>query len=136
MPEGAAKLPQVLAVDDSPIVLEMVRRILKDDYQVLLADNAVEALSKIYHEPISVLLLDVSMPQIDGLELCRTVRNLPQFRNLPIVMITSRDKAFDRVQGRMAGATEYLTKPFEAQQLKQIVDRLTRSTESPAGSVA
>lgn len=115
--------PTVLTVDDSLIVHQMVKRALEPEYRVLVADNAVEALSIIYHEPIAVLLLDVLMPGVDGLEFCRTVRNLPQFQNLPVVMVTSRDSPFDRVQGRMAGATEYLTKPFDADQLKQIVQR-------------
>ena len=113
----------VLAVDDSPIVQETIERALGSKYRVLVEDNALDALSLIYHEPISVLLLDISMPEIDGLELCRTVRNLPQFKELPIIMLTARDKAFDKVKGRMAGATEYLTKPFDAEQLRQVVSQ-------------
>lgn len=115
--------PKVMAVDDSVVMQNLVKRALEDDYQVLVADNAVDALSMIYHEPIAVLLLDVSMPGIDGLELCRTVRNLPHFQNLPIVMLTARDGLFDKVQGRLAGATEYLTKPFDAEQLRQVVGK-------------
>ena len=114
----------ILVVDDSPIARKQIQRALDGHYHVLLADNAVEALSKIYHEQISLLLLDVSMPEIDGLEMCRTVRNLPQFQQLPIVMITARDGVFDKVQGRLAGATEYLTKPFEPETLLQVVEKL------------
>lgn len=117
----------ILAVDDSPVGQATIKRALGNEYRVLVKDNALDALSLIYHEPIAVLLLDVSMPEIDGLELCRTVRNLPQFQTLPIIMITARDKAFDKVKGRMAGATEYLTKPFDAQELRQIVDRYARA---------
>lgn len=117
----------VLAVDDSPVMQATIERALGSEYRVLVKDNALDALSLIYHEPIAVLLLDVSMPEIDGLELCRTVRNLPQFQELPIIMITARDKAFDKVKGRMAGATEYLTKPFDAQELRQIVDRYAKA---------
>lgn len=123
--------PKVMAVDDSVIMQNLVKRALEDDYQVLVADNAVDALSMIYHEPIAVLLLDVSMPGIDGLELCRTVRNLPHFQNLPIVMLTARDGLFDKVQGRLAGATEYLTKPFDAEQLRQVVGKFVSATLSP-----
>ena len=113
----------ILTVDDSAITQQMIQRALGQDYRVLLEDNALDALSLIYHEPIAVLLLDVSMPEIDGLELCRTVRNLPQFQELPIIMLTARDKAFDKVKGRMAGATEYLTKPFDVEQLRHIVSK-------------
>jgi twitching motility two-component system response regulator PilG len=113
----------VLAVDDSPVMQKTIQKILGSEYRVLIADNALDALSTLYHEPISVLLLDVSMPDIDGLEVCRTIRSLPQFKTLPIVMVTARDKAFDRVQGKMAGATEYLTKPFSNTELLDLVSR-------------
>ena len=113
--------PTILAVDDSPVMQAMVKRALSNEYRVILADNAVDALSIIYHDRISLLLLDVTMPGIDGLELCRTVRNIPQFEELPIIMLTARDGMFDKVQGRLAGATEYLTKPFESDRLCQVV---------------
>lgn len=118
----------ILAVDDSVVMQGVVKQILGEDYKVLVADNAVDALSTIYHEQVSVLLLDISMPGIDGLELCRTVRSIPQFEDLPIVMLTARDGAFDKVQGRLAGATEYLTKPFEAEQLREAIERFIKSS--------
>ncbi|WP_026099042.1 response regulator [Kamptonema formosum] len=123
MPSNLNSVPTILAVDDSPVMLELIKRTLEADCRVLVADNSVDALSIIYHEKISGLLLDISMPGIDGLELCRTVRNLPQFQTLPIIMLTSRDGLFDKVQGRLAGATEYLTKPFEAAQLRLAVSK-------------
>ncbi len=121
MSGSGSSTPTILAVDDSTVMQEMIKRALSSDYRVLVADNAVDALSLIYHETISILLLDVSMPGVDGLELCRTLRSLPQFRDLPIIMLTARDGAFDKVQGRLAGATEYFTKPFQAEQLRQVV---------------
>ncbi len=117
-------LPTILAVDDSPVMHSLVKQALGKDYRVLVTDNAVEALSLLYQEPVSILLLDVTMPEIDGLELCRTVRNLPQFQALPIIMLTARDGAFEKVQGRLAGATEYLTKPFDPQTLSQVINQL------------
>ncbi len=125
----------VLAVDDSAVMQEMIKRTLGKEYRVLVEDNALDALSLIYHEPIAVLLLDVTMPDIDGLELCRTVRNLPQFQELPIIMLTARDKAFDKVKGRMAGATEYLTKPFDAEQLRQIVSKYAHAPVPPQSEI-
>lgn len=121
MSDSNNPVPTVLAVDDSVVMQDLVKRALTNEYRVLVADNAVDALSMIYHEQVSILLLDVSMPGIDGLELCRTVRNIPQFQELPIIMLTARDGLFDKVQGRLAGATEYMTKPFDAAQLRQMV---------------
>jgi twitching motility two-component system response regulator PilG len=117
-----AQQKTILAVDDSVVMQGVIKQVLGGNYRVLVADNAVDALSMIYHEKVAVLLLDVSMPGIDGLELCRTVRSIPQFQSLPIVMLTARDGAFDKVQGRLAGATEYLTKPFDADQLRSVVN--------------
>ncbi len=122
----------VLAVDDSPVMQKMIHNALKDEYNVLLADNAVDALSTIYHQTIALILLDVSMPGVDGLELCRTVRSLPQFQNLPIIMLTARDGAFDKVQGRLAGATEYLTKPFDGEHLRQTLRQFLSPTNTEA----
>jgi twitching motility two-component system response regulator PilG len=128
MSVNESKQRTILAVDDSAVMQGVVKQILGKDYRVLVADNAVDALSTIYHEQVSVLLLDVSMPGIDGLELCRTVRSIPQFQNLPIVMLTARDGAFDKVQGRLAGATEYLTKPFEAEKLREVINQFIKSS--------
>jgi len=114
-------LPTILAVDDSAVMQELIKRSLAGYCQVLVASNAVDALNLIYHEQISLLLLDVSMPEIDGLELCRTLRSIAQFRDLPIVMVTARDGFFDKVKGKFAGSNEYLTKPFEAEKLRQLV---------------
>jgi DNA-binding response OmpR family regulator len=127
MSESSSPVATILAVDDSVVMQDLVKRALAHDYRVLVADNAVDALSMIYHEQVAILLLDVSMPGIDGLELCRTVRNIPQFQELPIVMLTARDGLFDKVQGRLAGATEYLTKPFDAAQLRQVVGNFINS---------
>lgn len=117
-------VPTVLAVDDSIVIHHMVKRALEPDYEVLVTDSPVDALAMLNQHNIAVVLLDVSMPTISGLEMCRTIRNLPQFQHLPVVMVTSRDRSFDRVQGRLAGATEYLTKPFEPEQLRQVVQNL------------
>lgn len=126
MVSGANTIKTILAVDDSAIVQQSIKRSLENDYRVLVTGNAVDALSLIYHEPISAVLLDVTMPGVDGLELCRTVRSLPQFQTLPIIMLTARDSPFDKVQGRLAGASEYLTKPFDAVALRQILEKLTQ----------
>lgn len=113
--------PIVLSVDDSLVVQTMIKRALGDNYQVLLVSNAVDALKVINTNSIALLLLDVTMPGIDGLEFCRTVRSIPKFKNLPIIMLTARDKFSDKLRGQMVGATHYLTKPIEPKQLLQTV---------------
>lgn len=120
-PTALISRPTVLAVDDSPFMQELLERMLTGYCRVLLASNAVDALNIVYREDVSVLLLDIAMPKIDGLELCRIIRGTPQFQALPIVMVTARNSSFDRIQCKLAGADEYLAKPFEAEELLQII---------------
>lgn len=134
MPVNSFNSPTILAVDDSPVMQKTIQRTLEKHYRVILADNALDALSTIYHERIAVVLLDVSMPDIDGLEMCRTVRSLPQFADLPIIMLTARDKAFDKVKGHLAGATEYLTKPFDGEQLLDLVEKYSHQHQPQPSS--
>jgi CheY-like chemotaxis protein len=115
------KLPIILCVDDSPVMQTTIKRALSSHYQVLIADNAVDALNIVYNQPISLMLLDVSMPDIDGLELCRTIRKLPKFKDLPIIMLTAKDGLIDKMKGQIAGSTQYLTKPFNNEQLLKVV---------------
>lgn len=122
--DGITSSAIVLSLDDSPVIHQLVKRALEPEYQVITVDNAIDALSNIYDQPVSILLLDVQMPDVNGLEFCRTLRSLPQFQHLPVIMITSQDKPFDRVKGQLAGATEYLTKPFDAEKLREMVQRL------------
>lgn len=124
----------ILAVDDSILIQELLKELLADEYNVIVADNAQDALSLIYKEPVALLLLDVWMPGVDGLELCRTLRSLPQYENLPIIMLTAKDKVFDKVQGRLAGATEYLTKPFDPEKLRQTCRKFLSLKKSTAGN--
>ncbi|WP_414586222.1 response regulator [Scytonema sp. PCC 10023] len=115
--------PVILSVDDSPVVQILIKRALGERYQVLFSDNALQALSLMNTNPIALLLLDVTMPDIDGLEFCRTVRSIAKFKNLPIIMVTARDKFSDKLRGQIAGTTHYLTKPFEPHHLLEVVGK-------------
>jgi CheY-like chemotaxis protein len=116
-------LPIVLSVDDSSIVQTMIKRAISDRYEVLLANSAVTALNMLNSHPVSLLLLDVTMPDIDGLELCRTIRNMSKFRNLPIVMLTAKDGLLDKVRGQFAGTTHYLIKPVDREKLLPVLEK-------------
>lgn len=73
-----------------------------------------------------MILLDVSMPGVDGIEFCRIARRSPNFKNLPVVMLTARDTVYDKIEGRLAGATDYLTKPFNAAELLKAIDNILK----------
>ncbi|WP_265266076.1 response regulator [Spirulina subsalsa] len=125
-PEQSSDLivPKVLAVDDSIAIQDLIRQILKAKYQVFTASNTVEALGILYHEKVNLMLLDISLPGVDGLELCRIIRKNALYKNLPIIMVTSRNSLSDKLEGKMAGASEYLTKPFDPKHLVQTIETL------------
>ena len=113
-----AELATVLSVDDSPVVQTMLKRSLSDRYNVILANNGMDALKILNSKRnIALVLLDVTMPDIDGIELCRTIRRFKKFQQLPIIMLTAKDGMFDKVKGKFAGSTEYLTKPVDREAL-------------------
>ena len=120
------RLPIVLSVDDSPIVQTRIKRALSEHCQVLLANDAMSALHILARQPVDLLLLDVTMPGIDGIELCQTLRRMSKFTQLPIIMLTAKDKSYDRALAEMVGATEYLTKPLDDAKLIAIVNQYTK----------
>ncbi len=121
------ELPIVLSVDDSPIVQTRIKRALSDCCEILLANDAMSALHLLARQPVDLLLLDVTMPGIDGIELCQTLRRMSKFAQLPIVMLTAKDKSYDRALAEMVGATEYLTKPLDDEKLVAIVNKYAKS---------
>ncbi len=116
--QAETHLSTVLSVDDSPVVQAMLKRSLKGSYEVLLASNGMDALKILNSkQKIDLVLLDVTMPDVDGIELCRTIRRFKKFQNLPVIMLTAKDGMFDKVKGKFAGSTEYLTKPVDKDNL-------------------
>lgn len=119
------ELITILSVDDSPVVQTMIKRALKDHYNLLLASNGMDALKVLNtnKNKIRLALLDVTMPDIDGLDLCRTIRKMEPFAELPIIMLTAKDGMFDKFKGKFAGSTEYLTKPVDKEQLLATIEK-------------
>jgi CheY-like chemotaxis protein len=115
--------PIILSVDDSKIVQVSIRKSVGDLYNVMFASNAMEALNILNSQPITLLLLDVNMPDIDGLELCRTIRNIGKFKTLPIVMVTAKDGIIDKMKGQFAGSTHYLNKPVDREKLLPVLEK-------------
>jgi DNA-binding response OmpR family regulator len=121
----------VLVVDDEPIVRDVVVRYLeRDGYTTLQAATGDEAQRMLEREPPSLVVLDVMLPGIDGLELCRWIRSRSQ---VPIVMLTARGEEADRIVGLELGADDYLTKPFSPRELTVRVRNLLRRTVQPLG---
>jgi two-component system response regulator MprA len=107
---------KILVVDDEPAVRESLRRALQlEGYDVELAPDGQAALERLDEDGVDALLLDVSMPRLDGLETCRRLRSAGS--SLPVLMLTARDEVADRVAGLDAGADDYVVKPFALEEL-------------------
>jgi DNA-binding response OmpR family regulator len=115
----------VLIADDEPNVTELVRVTLEDDrVRVVAAPDARTALSLASALRPDVVLLDVQLPDGDGVDVCRRLRQAPEQAATPIIMLTAAAQEQDRARGLAAGATHYLTKPFSPVRLLGLVERL------------
>jgi len=124
---------RILVVDDDRAVRESLRRSLSfNGYTVDLAEDGVEALEAITNERPDALVLDVMMPRLDGLEVCRQLRSTGD--DLPILVLTARDSVSERVSGLDAGADDYLPKPFALEELLARLRALLRRTGPEEGS--
>src|SRR6266516_3019651 len=121
---------RVLVVDDDAKITGFLRRALAyEGYQVEVAEGGAAALSQAMKSPPDVVVLDVMMPGLDGLEVCRRLR---AEGDVPVLMLTARDAVGDRVEGLDAGADDYLAKPFALEELLARLRALLRRREAGA----
>ena len=128
--EAPANTPgvKVLVIDDSNTIRRSAEIFLKQGgYQVLLAEDGFDALSKVNdHEP-DLIFCDILMPRLDGYQTCAIIKRNTKFANVPVIMLSSKDGLFDKARGRMVGSQDYLTKPFTKDQLLQAVEQHRRT---------
>ncbi len=118
-------MPSVLTVDDSPSMRQMVSFTLRRaGYEVLEAGDGVEALETARRQPVDVVLTDVNMPRMNGIELVRALRELSTYRFTPILLLTTEDGAERKQEGRAVGATGWIVKPFDPDSLLATVGRV------------
>lgn len=117
----------ILVVDDSLSIRNLLQVVLKDaGYQVLLAEDGKDAIKYLDHEGIRLLITDLHMPVMNGLELIKHVRQTDHYRYLPILFLTTETKGEIKMEAKNAGATGWITKPFSNEKLLQIINRVLR----------
>ena len=117
----------ILTVDDSPSMRQMVSLTLSQrGHQVIEACDGRDALAKIAAQPVHMIITDLNMPNMNGIDLIRQARALPQCRFIPIVMLTTESQPEKKQEGRAAGATGWIVKPFTREQLGAVVDKVLR----------
>ncbi len=109
---------RVMVIDDSQTIRRTAETLLaREGYEVVTAQDGFEALSKIADHQPDIIFIDIMMPRLDGYQACALIKNNPQFRATPVIMLSSKDGLFDRARGRIVGSDEYLTKPFTRDEL-------------------
>jgi len=118
----------VFAVDDSPTARASIEYTLtKAGYNVILAEDGVQALNKIpeHSDSIDMFLFDVNMPNMDGITLIKKVREFDDFKFTPILFLTTESQESKKMEGKSAGASGWIVKPFEPEQLVSLIKRFT-----------
>jgi DNA-binding response OmpR family regulator len=122
---------KVLVVDDEPDALELIAFNLKGaGLDVVTASDGAEALKKAAHQAPDLIVLDVMLPEVDGLEVCKVLRRSSKTAGVPILMLTSKAAEVDRIVGLELGADDYVTKPFSPRELVLRVKRLLRGPKT------
>jgi len=125
-------LPGVLVVEDNEDILELMQRLLNNDYQVSTATNGKEALVMLEHEKIDLIVSDIMMPEIDGVELCRLVKNNIEYSHVPIILLTAKTDEKDRADAYESGADAFISKPFNLNVLHARIRNLLKNRERVA----
>ena len=124
--------PKILVVDDEPDAVELVGFNLKAaGCDVVTAADGEEALKKARSILPNLIILDLMLPEVDGIEVCKILRRDPKTSGIPIIMLTAKGAEFDRVLGLELGADDYVTKPFSPRELVLRVKRLLRAETAP-----
>ena len=116
----------ILVVDDCKMIRVTTKKILlKAGYDVVLATDGFDALSKIVEYRPGLIILDIMMPDIDGYETCALIKQHREFRNIPIIMLSGKNSRFDRSRSKLAGFNQCLTKPFNEHGLISAINNIT-----------
>jgi twitching motility two-component system response regulator PilG len=123
MPKGKT----ILVVDDSPTVRKLIAgKLEKCGHDVFCSNDGVEAMERLADLRPDLILLDITMPRMDGYQVCKLIRSNAVTKDVPVVMISGKDGFFDKVRGRMAGSSGYITKPFGPETLMKAVETYLR----------
>jgi len=113
---------KIMVIDDSKTIRRTAETLLsREGYSVVTAEDGFEALAKIVEHRPSMIFVDIMMPRLDGYQTCALVKNNPDFKHTPVIMLTSKDGLFDKAKGRIVGSDQYVTKPFSKAELLEAV---------------
>jgi two-component system chemotaxis response regulator CheY len=121
--KGVIMSKRIMVVDDSATIRQVLSFTLEDaGFEVIEAADGHEALQKLGNEPLDMLITDLNMPKMDGIELIREVRKIPTHKFMPILMLTTESQGSKKQLGKEAGASAWLVKPFKPEQLLSVIN--------------
>ena len=123
------KKPMILVVEDNPDMLAFVRKQLTTEYSVLTAMNGIEALAALDNHYVNLVVSDVMMPQMDGFELCKTIKSDLSYSHIPVVLLTAKTNIQSKIEGLELGADAYIEKPFSVEYLLANISSLIHNRE-------
>lgn len=127
--KGSKKRQKLLVVDDEEVFRKLLHSKLKESFEIEVAINGIDALEKVKYYKPDLFLVDCMMPKMDGVELIKHLRKMPDFQNTPIIMLTARDQVKDKVEGFNVGADDYVTKPFNFLELMSRIDAFLKKSQ-------
>ena len=119
----------ILFIDDNKDLRELIQHIFSKKYQIFIAENALQGLELLKNTPVDIIICDIMMPQMNGLEFCRQIKGDIQTNHIPIIMLTAKNATDDQIECYKAGAESYIAKPFEMKILQARIDNLLQSRE-------
>jgi len=126
---------KVLVIDDSNTIRRSAELFLRQaGYDVILAEDGFDALAKISDYRPQVIFVDIMMPRLDGYQTCALIKQNPNLKSTPVIMLSSKDGVFDRARGRLAGSDQYLTKPFTKEGLLEAIVLHVKPEAVPAAT--
>lgn len=126
-------MKRIITVDDAATMRRLVSYTLRSQgYEVVEAEDGEDALRVLAAQAVDVVITDINMPRMDGIELVRRLRALPQFKTTPILMLTTESDPAKKQEGRNAGATGWITKPFQPDQLLAAVAKVSAAAQKIA----
>ena len=119
---------KAMVIDDSKTIRRTAETLLKKvGCEVVTALDGFDALSKIADQKPDIIFIDIMMPRLDGYQTCALIKNNKEYKNTPVVMLSSKDGLFDKAKGRIVGSDQYLTKPFSRDELLDAIRNHTKS---------
>lgn len=123
--ENRSKNLKIMVIDDSNTVRSSAQELLGTlGHEVLTAENGYEAISKIVDLKPDLIFLDIMMPKLDGYQTCALVKHNKDYKDIPIIMLSSKDGVYDKAKARVVGANDFVSKPFSSEDLINAINRV------------